>query len=454
MNETSTLSSRLKHAWNIFLNNKDPTEYGSYSEGSYSYRPDRPRVNPRNDKSIVTAICNRIAVDVSLVDIKHVYTDGEGRYLEDVKSDLNECLTVEANLDQTARAFVVDMVLSMLDEGNIAVVPVDTDLNPALSNTYKIRSLRTGKIIQWYPDAVKVRLYDERKGIKKDIIVKKKSTAILENPFYAVMNETNSTMQRLIRKLALLDAVDEYSSSEKMNMIIQLPYAIKTELKREQVEKRRQDLENQLTKSKYGIAYADSTEKIIQLGRPVENGLLGQIQYLTDMLYGQLGFTAEILNGTANEATMINYTNRILEPILLAITDEFKRKFITKTARTQGQTIMFFEDPFRLTPMSQMADLGDRFTRNEIMTSNEMRQKIGMKPSQDPNADMLRNKNISMSNQYLPGEENQVYDYSQTSPEEGQAPEEAYGNSEYSEYEENQDPSTIGEQYVNMIFNS
>lgn len=393
------LRSRWKRAWNVFMN-KNPTKDYSYGY-SYLYRPDRPRFSRGNERSIITAVYNRIALDVSSVAIRHVRLDENGRYIEDMNSGLNDCLTLEANVDQTPRAFIQDVVISMLDEGCVAIVPVDTDDDPNLVDTPKIHSMRTGKIIEWMPQHVKVRLYNDRTGQKEDVIVPKSSTAIIENPLYAVINEPNSVMQRLIRKLNLLDAIDEQSSSGKLDIIIQLPYTIRSEIKREQAERRRKDIEDQLTGSKYGIAYADSTEKITQLNRPVENNLMKQIEYLTSMLYGQLGFTTSILDGTADEKTMLNYTSRTVEAFLSAIVDEMKRKFLTKTARSQCQSIMFFRDPFRLVPVNDLAEIADKFTRNEILSSNELRQIIGIKPSSDPRADELRNKNLNASNEDL-----------------------------------------------------
>jgi hypothetical protein len=389
-----TFGSRLKHAWNAFFN-KDPTSnYRDVGMG-YSYRPDRPRLTHGNERSIITSVYNRIALDVAAVDIRHIRIDENNRFLEIIPSDLNSCLSLEANLDQTGRAFIQDVVMSMLDEGCVAIIPVDTTFNPEVTGSYDIQSMRTGKIIEWHPRHIKVRVYNDRTGLKEDILIPKSMAAIIENPLYAVMNEHNSTMQRLIRKLNLLDVVDEQSSSGKLDLIIQLPYIIKTEARRKQAENRRQDIEAQLSGSKYGIAYTDGTEHITQLNRPVENNLMSQIEYLTSMLYSQLGITQGILDGTADEKTMLNYYSRTTEPILSAITDGMKRSFLTKTARSQLQTISFFRDPFKLVPVSEIAEIADKFTRNEIMTSNEMRQIIGMKPSGDPNADELRNKNLS-----------------------------------------------------------
>ena len=395
-----SLSDRLKHSWNAFFN-KDPTKEYTDIGVSYNYRPDRIRLTRGNEKSIVTAVFNRIALDVAAIDIKHVRLDRDKRYLEDIDSGLNNCLTVEANIDQTSRAFQQDVVMSMLDEGCVAIVPVDTTVDPVRSGSYDIVSMRTGKIVQWYPEHVKVNVYNDKTGNREDIILPKKSVAIIENPLYAVINEPNSTMQRLVRKMALLDFTDERTASGKLDLIIQLPYIIKSEGRRQQAESRRKDIENQLAGSKYGIAYTDGTERITQLNRPVENNLMSQIEYLTSMLYSQLGLTSEILNGTATDAAMLNYYNRTVEPIVSAITDEMKRKFLTKTARTQNQSIKFFRDPFRLVPVLNLAEIADKFTRNEIMTSNEFRQIVGMKPSDDPNADELRNKNLNKSNDEL-----------------------------------------------------
>ncbi len=392
------LLDRFQNAWNAFRN-KDPSNgsYFSYGESS-SIRPDRPRLIRGSERSIINSIVTRIAIDASSIDIKHVRLDDNQRYTEDVNSGLNNCLTLEANLDQTSRAFFQDVVTSMLDEGCVAVIPVDTNINPRNTDSYDILSLRTGKILEWYPKHVRVQVYNERTGRKEEIIVEKRTTAIIENPMYSVMNEYNSTMQRLIRKLALLDITDESTASGKMDLIIQLPYTIKTETRKAQAESRKKDIEMQLATSKYGIAYIDGTEKITQLNRSVENNLMKHVEYLTSMLYSQLGITAEVMNGTADEQTMLNYNNRTIEPILSAIVDEFKRKFLTKTARTQNQSIEFFRDPFRLVPVNNIAEIADKFTRNEIMTSNEIRQIVGMKPSKDPNADELRNKNLSQSN--------------------------------------------------------
>ena len=399
--------SRLKHGWNAFANNKDPTMVYEYTGPGYSSRPDRAQLTRGNERSIVTAVLNRIAIDAASITINHVRMDDNNRYVESIKSGLNECLTVEANRDQTGRAFIQDVVLSMLDEGAVAILPVDTTINPSKTGSYDILTMRTGKILEWFPKHIRVRVYNEERGEKEDIIVPKAIAAIIENPLYAVMNEPSSTLQRLIRKLNLLDVIDEQSGSGKLNMIIQLPYVIKTEARKQQAENRRKDIEDQLLNSKFGIAYTDGTEKVTQINRPVENNLMSQIEYLTSMLYSQLGISQALMDGTADEKEMLNYNNRTIEPILSAITDEIKRKFLTKTARTQGQSIMFFRDPFRLVPVSQIAEIADKFTRNEIMTSNEIRQVLGMKPSDDPKADELRNKNLSSPEEGMlpPGEE-------------------------------------------------
>ena len=390
-----SLISRFKNSWNAFLN-RDPTYYSYKDVGVSSYyRPDRVRFSRGNEKSLVTSIYNRIAIDVASVKIQHVRLDDNGRYKEEIDSGLNSCFNLEANVDQTGRAFIQDIVMSMFDEGCVAIVPVDTDKNPDVTDSYDILSMRTGKIIEWYPSKVKVRVYNERTGKKEDIIVPKKTVGIIENPLYAVINEPSSTMQRLVRKLNLLDAIDEQSGSGKLDLIIQLPYIIKSEARRQQAETRRRDIESQLSGSKYGIAYTDGTERITQLNRPVENNLMKQIEYLTSTLYGQLGITQSIMDGTADEKTMLNYNSRTIEPIVSAIVDELKRKFLTKTARSQKQSILFFRDPFKLVPVNDIAEIADKFTRNEILTSNEIRQIIGMKPSEDPKADKLVNSNIA-----------------------------------------------------------
>ena len=389
------LVDRLQHGWNAFINNRDPTIcVNSYGTG-YTYRPDRPRLTRGNERSIVTSVYNRIALDASSISIQHVMLDDNGRFLSVIDSALNRCLNLSANLDQTGRAFLQDAVMSMMDEGCVALVPIDTTLDPKNTGSFDIESIRTGKILEWYPSSVKVRVYNEKTARREDLILKKKNVAIVENPLYAVMNEPNSTMQRLIRKLVLLDAVDEQSGSGKLDLIIQLPYAIKTEARRQQAENRRRDIEEQLRGSKYGIAYTDGTERVTQLNRPVENNLMNQIKYLTETLYSQLGITQGILDGTADDKTMLNYYNRTIEPIISAIVDEMKRKFLTRTALTQKKTIMFFRDPFKLVPVNDIAEIADKFTRNEILTSNEIRQIIGIKPSSDPKADRLENSNIS-----------------------------------------------------------
>lgn len=387
------LGSRLMHAWNAFTN-RDPTYPRTLGE-SYYHRPDRVQFTRGNERSIATAVYNRIAMDVAAVEIRHVNLDENMRYSSDIDSGLNKCLNLEANIDQTGRAFIQDVVMSMLDEGCVAIVPVDTSMDPTVSGSYSIDSMRTGKIVQWYPQHVKVRLYNDRTGKKQEVTLPKSTVAIIENPLYAVINEPNSTMQRLIRKLSLLDVTDEQTASGKLDLIIQLPYVIKTQSKRDEAERRRKEIERQLAGSKYGIAYADGTEHITQLNRSVENNLMKQIEYLTEMLYSQLGITQTVMDGTADEKTMLNYNNRSIEPIVSAIVDELKRKFLTKTARSQGQSIMMFRDPFKLVPVNNIAEIADKFTRNEIMTSNEFRQVIGMKPSDDPKADQLVNANIS-----------------------------------------------------------
>lgn len=390
-----SISSRLKHAWNAFQMNRNPTYTNNYYGSSSSTRPDRMRFSRGNERSMVTSIYNRIALDVSQLSFEHVQLDKDGRYSETKTTGLNTCLTLEANLDQTSRAFFQDASLSMFDEGSIALVPIDTNLDPNITGGYDIESIRVGQILTWYPKHIKVRLYNEQTGIKEDRIIPKSIAAIIENPFYTVMNQSNSTMQRLIRKLSLLDAIDEQSASGKLDLIIQLPYTVKSNLRKQQAEERRKAVEDQLYDSKYGIAYIDSTERVIQLNRPVENNLMSQIEYLQNLLYSQLGITQSILDGSADDKTMLNYYNRIVEPIAAAFVDEMRRKFLTKTARTQGQSIMFFRDPFKLVPVSELAEISDKLTRNEIASSNEMRQTIGWKPSKDPKADELRNKNLN-----------------------------------------------------------
>lgn len=395
-----SFGSRLKHAWNAFTG----TDYTTYQDvgPGYSSRPDRIRLTRGNERSIITSVYNRIALDVAALNVQHIRLDENGRFLSVIQDGLNTCLTVEANIDQTARAFIQDIVVSMLDEGCVVIVPVDTTYDPSVTGSYDIQTMRVGKILDWYPQHVRVRLYNERTGTKENILVPKSTVAIVENPLYAVVNEPNSTMQRLIRKLNLLDVIDEQSGSGKLDLIIQLPYVIKTEARRQQAENRRKDIEAQLSGTKYGIAYADGTERITQLNRSVNNNLMSQIEYLTSMLYSQLGITQSILDGTADEKTMLNYNNRTIEPIISAIVDEMKRKFLTKTARSQSQSISFFRDPFKLVPVNDIAEIADKFTRNEIMTSNEIRQVIGMKPSDDPRADELRNKNLSAPSESEP----------------------------------------------------
>ena len=395
------IRDRLQHAWNAFVYNDntyvDPQNLGGLS----TYKPDRVHFSRGVERSIVTSVYNRLALDVSSIAIKHVRLDENGRFKEEVDSGLQNCLNVEANIDQTGRAFLQDVVMSMLDEGCVAIVPVDTTIDPAKSGSYEINTMRTGKILEWYPAHVRVRVYNDKRGIHEEIVLPKSAVAIIENPLYAVINEPNSTMQRLIRKLNLLDVVDEQTSSGKLDLIIQLPYVIKSEARRKQAEERRKDIEMQLSGSKYGIAYTDGTERITQLNRPAENNLMKQVEYLTSMLYSQLGLTQSIMDGSADDKTMLNYYNRTVEPILAAITDEIKRKFLTKTARSQRQTIMYFRDPFKLTPVLDLAEIADKFTRNEIMTSNEIRQIVGMKPADDPSADELRNKNLNQSNEAI-----------------------------------------------------
>lgn len=397
-----SFGSRLKHAWNAFFN-RDPTNSYRYN---YSYRPDRKKYSNGKERTIIASIYNRLALDASSIDILHVKTDDEGRYNEIINSGLNKCLNFEANLDQTGRSFKQDIIESLLDEGVIAIVPTDTTLDPKITKSYDILKLRTGKILEWYPDKIKVRIYDENSGKKKEIILPKSMVAIVENPFYSVMNEYNSTLQRLIRKLNLLDVIDEQQGSTKLNMIIQLPYLVKNQTRKKQAENRRNEIEDQLVNSKYGIAYSDGTEKIIQLNRSLDNNLMNQIEYLTKMLFSQLGLTEEILNGTASDSVMTNYFSRTIEPIMNEIVSEMKRKFLSKTAISQKQSIMYFRDPFKLISVEKFAELADKLTRNEIMTSNEIRQKIGLKPSSDPKADQLINSNISQPNNSVDLNEN------------------------------------------------
>lgn len=409
-----SIRDKLMHAWNAFTN-KDPTFTGHDLGMSYSYRPDRVRLRVTNERSIVSAIYNRIGIDVAAIVFKHVKMDENDRLSEEVKDGLNECLTVEANIDQTGRAFIQDIVMSMLDEGSVAVIPVDTTINPKVSNSYDIQTMRTGKILEWFPNDVRVRVYNDKKGQKEEITLPKKMVAIIENPLYAVMNEPNSTLQRLIHKLNLLDAIDEQSGSGKLDLIVQLPYTIRSEARANQAEKRRKDVEKQLAGSKYGIAYIDGTERVTQLNRPAENNLMQQIEYLTRMLYSQLGITDTVLDGTADEKVMLNYYNRTIEPIASAIADNMKRTFLTKTARTQGHSIMFFKDAFKLVPVNNIADIADKFTRNEILSSNEIRGIIGFEPVDNERADQLINKNISQGAAPMPME-------GEMPPEEGEEP--------------------------------
>ena len=393
-----TFITRFKHAWNAFMN-RDPTRY-DYEYGSgYSIRPDRVHLRGGNERTIVNSIITRIAIDAASTTIQHVRLDENGRFLEVIDSGLNNCLNVRANIDQTGRSFLQDTVQSMCDEGCVAVVPVDTDVNPAKTDSYEIRSMRVGKIVQWYPNDIRVRLYNDRTGEKQEITVPKRTTAIIENPFYSIMNEPNSTMRRLNRKLSLLDITDEQTASGKLDLIIQLPYLVKSEARKKQANERRKEIEEQLTGSRYGIAYTDGTEHITQLNRSIENNLMNQVDYLTSMLYSQLGLTKGVLEGTASEEELTNYYNRTIEPIVSTIVNEFNTKFLTKTARTQKQTIYYFRDPFRLVPVAKLAEIADKFTRNEIMSSNEFRQIIGMKASGDPRADELRNKNMPMQDE-------------------------------------------------------
>lgn len=394
--EKPTLQSRLKTAWNAFRN-RDPTMFYKEPGMSYTYRPDRVRFSGGNERSIATSVYNKISIDVASIDIKHCRLDENGRYTEDVNSGLNNCLTLEANIDQTGRAFIQDAVMSMFDEGVVALVPIDAKGDPTTSESFDVITMRTGKIVEWFPRSVKVEVYNDRTGRKEQIIVPKRSTAIIENPFYSVMNEPNSTLKRLIRKLNLLDVIDEQSGSGKLDLIIQLPYVVKGETRQKQAEQRKDSIVDQL-KGPYGIAYIDGTEKITQLNRPVENNLLKQVEYLTNMFYSQIGMSPSILDGTADEQTMLNYNNRTIEPIVAAFTGAMKRSFLSKTARTQGQTIMSFRDPFKLVPINNIADIADKFTRNEILSSNEIRQIVGFKPSKDPKADQLVNSNISQPN--------------------------------------------------------
>ena len=400
------LGSSLRHAWNVFVG-RDPTDYNTVGTSS-SYRPDRPRLAIGNERSIISSVYNRIAMDVAAIPIQHVRLDQNGRYLETLQSGLQNALTLEANVDQTGRSLIHDAVLSMFDEGCVAIVPTDTNVSPLVSGGYDIETLRVGKIIEWFPSHVRVQVYNERTGYKEDVLLPKKSVAIIENPLYAIMNEPNSTLKRLINKLNLLDSIDQQSGSGKLDLIIQLPYTIKTEARRQQADERRRQIEEQLAGSKYGIAYTDGTERITQLNRPAENNLMTQITYLTTMLYNQLGITESVFDGTADEKTMLNYFNRTIEPILSAITLELKRKFLTKTARTQRQSIEYYREPFKLVPVTELADIADKFTRNEILSSNEVRAIVGYKPSDDSRADQLINKNISSPGGKSPEQEPNV----------------------------------------------
>lgn len=391
------LLDKLQHAWNVFTNRDSPNYVSQFMDlgNSSSFRPDRMQFSRGNERSIVTAIYNRIAIDCASIDIRHVRLDDENRFTSIVDSSLNECLSVEANKDQTGRALIQDIVQSMFDEGCVAVVPVDTNVDASIKNSFDILSLRTGKITQWFPNHVSVELYNDETGTKQTVTLPKKMVAIIENPLYAIINERNSVLQRLVRAINLADSIDEQNGSGKLNLIVQLPYIVKSEARKKQAEDRRQEIETQLAGSKYGIAYTDGTEHITQLNRPIENNLTAKVEYLTRMLYSQLGTTEEVLNGSADEKTMLNYTNRTIEPIMAAIVDEFKRKFLTKTARTQHQSIVYFNRPFKMVPVSQIAEIADKFTRNEIMSSNEVRQIVGFRPIEDAKADELRNKNLN-----------------------------------------------------------
>lgn len=401
--ENQSIGSRLKRAWNAFFN-KDPTP--TFSGPGYYRRPDRLRLTGGNERSIVTSVFNRIALDCAAISIKHVRLDENDRFVEEIRSGLDYCLNVESNLDQTSKAFIQDVVMSMMDEGSVAIVPVDTTYDPTVSGSFDVVTMRTGKIVEWFPAEVKVLVYNEKTGNKEELKLPKRSVCVIENPLYAVMNEPNSTLHRLMRKLVLLDIIDEQTGSGKLNLLVQLPGTVRSELRRQQAEKRIADIEEQLVDSKYGIAYTDGAERITQLNRSLDNNLLSQIEYLTNLLYSQLGITQSILDGTADEQTLSNYYERSILPILSAISDEIHRKFLTKTARTQRQAIRFFRDPFKLIPVSKIAEIADKFTRNEILTSNEVRQIIGMMPSKDPSADELRNKNLSQSKEDIEAEKN------------------------------------------------
>jgi hypothetical protein len=437
-----TILDRFKRSWNVFFG-RDPTgnhpaTYGrEYDFGPASaIRPDRMRFTRNNAQTLIASVYNRISVDVASIEFKHVRVDQNGTYKADVNSFLNDCLKYEANIDQTSRAFIQDIVQSMFDEGCVAVVPIDCDTNNTRTKVSeaKVYTLRTGKVVAWYPTAVKVNIYNDRTGRREEIIVPKSLCAIVENPFYSIMNEPNSTLQRLLRTIRQLDTFNDANASNKLNMIIQLPYVIKSQLRREEANRRRDEMEDQLMNSKYGVAYADGTERIIQLNRPLENNLWQQVKELSEQLYNQLGLTATIFDGTADEQTMINYNNRTIEPICAAITQEFERKFLTITARSQGQAIRYFRDPFKLVPVSQVADMADKFTRNEIMTSNEFRVKIGLLPSNDPKADELRNSNLNQSNEEIAAQTNNAEPMEETNNEETSTveTEDAEANSESS----------------------
>lgn len=443
-----TFFERLQHGWNAFRGRDRPANntYVDYGMANYR-RPDKVYLKVSNERSLVTAIYNRIAMDVAANEIEHVRLDYNGRYLETIHDGLNNCLTLEANLDQTSRAFYQDAVLSMFDEGVVAIVPIDTTIDPRKSSSYDIQSMRVAKITEWYPEHVKVKVYNEHTGRKEELILPKRMVAIVENPFYAIMNEANSTLQRLIRKLSMLDAIDEQAASGKLDLIIQLPYVIKSAARKEQAEQRRKDIEMQLSGTKYGIAYTDGTERITQLSRPIENNLMGQIEYLMNTLYSQLGITPEILNGTADERTMLNYNSRVIEPILSAFTEEMRRKFLTKTARTQGHSITFNHDPFKLTPINNIAEIADTFTRNEILSPNELRAIIGFKPVDNEQADELRNRNINQNSDSLPPAN--VYDGEEENPEAMEGEEQQY----YPEEDQNDTQRGLSMDQFNAMLN-
>lgn len=426
-----TIFQRLQHGWNAFRGRDRPTNYQNYGQVSY-YKPDQIHLRASNDRSLITAIYNRISMDVAANKIEHVKLDENGRYIATVPDGLHNCLTVEANIDQTSRAFIQDVVLSMFDDGYVAIVPVDTTIDPTVSSSYDVQSMRVGKVMQWSPQFVMVNVYNEQKGIKEDIVLPKRAVALIQNPFYAVMNEPNSTLQRLIRKLSLLDAIDEQSGSGKLDLIVQLPYVVRSPDRKKQAEARRKDIEMQLAGSKYGIAYTDGTEKITQLNRPIENNLMNQIEYLMNTVYSQLGITPEILNDTANESTMQNYISRTIEPILSAIVDEMKRKFLTKTARTQGHSIQFSSDPFKLVPISKIADIAENFVSNEILSPNDLRSIVGFKPVNNAQADELRNRRLNQNGEQmqLPSAivEEQEGQYTQDQEEVNNAQQEGYSD--------------------------